>query len=457
MSTPARTAVINLVALTADQLVDMPRLSALMQCGCSSKIAPQFPAVTCTSQANMLTGTLPRSHGIVANGWHDRRSAETRFWQQSDGLVEQPRVWSLLRAKNPDITSANCFWWHAMYADCDISVTPRPMYPADGRKIPDVWTNPSDLRRTLQSELGPFPLFRFWGPAADITSTQWIAHAAQHIHHAFDPTVLFVYMPHLDYGLQKFGPSSPRMVAERHKLDDVAADLIDSLMESGRRVLIVNEYGIMPVREAVAPNRALRTEGWLAVRDECGRELLDAGASRAFCVPDHQVAHVYVKKPQDVAGLAEVLASLDGVASVLSGTGIAEANLDHARSGDLILVADADRWFCHDWWEDDCKAPDYQRTVDIHRKPGYDPRELFLDPRLTFPKISVACRVVRKKLGFRGLMDVIPLDTTLVQGSHGRCDPEYDPIFWSSEVLDLPDRVPIQGIASIVSELVTGG
>jgi predicted AlkP superfamily pyrophosphatase or phosphodiesterase len=449
-----RAAIIDLVALTDEQLKDMPRLAALCSRGSRARIQPQFPAVTCTSQTTMLTGEPPSTHGIVGNGWHDRDTAETRFWQQADGLVEAERIWDRLRAIDPDITIANCFWWYAMYCGADVSLTPRPMYPADGRKIPDIWTSPATLRDELQSTLGRFPLFHFWGPAADISSSKWIAAAARRVDTTFDPTMLLVYLPHLDYGLQKFGPNSPAMKPALAAIDDVAADLIEYLMDRGRRILLVNEYGIAPVRDAIAPNRVLRAEGLLAIRQELGRDLLDAGASTAFAVTDHQLAHVYVADPKRITEVAAVLSELDGVDEVLCGASIAEAGLHHARSGDIVLAAQSDRWFCHDWWQSSDAAPDYQRTVDIHRKPGYDPRELFIDPSIRFPRLAVATRLARKRMGFRSLMDIIPLDTTLVRGSHGRCDPHLDPLLWCSESIELPERLPMAAIADLIEQVV---
>ena len=449
-----RAAIINLVALTPQQLADMPRLRALCGEGSRARLQPQFPAVTCTSQSTMLTGQPPYMHGIVGNGWYDRDTAKTHFWQQSGGLVQAERIWDRLRRIDPSITTANCFWWYAMYACAEVSITPRPMYPADGRKIPDIWTAPGSLRDELQSTLGRFPLFRFWGPGADISSSKWIADAARHVNTAFDPMVLLVYLPHLDYGLQKFGPDSPAMAAERAALDDVAADLIEDLMADGRRILLVNEYGITPVRDAVAPNGLLRSRGLLTIRRELGRDLLDAGASAAFAVTDHQVAHVYVAESDRISEVAAMLGKLDGVDEVLHGESRRAAGLDHARSGDIVLVAASDRWFCHDWWETPGAAPDYQRTVDIHRKPGYDPRELFIDPSIRFPRLTIAMRLARKRLGFRGLMDIIPLETSLVRGSHGRCDQHLDPLLWCSEPIDLPERLPMADVADLIQRIV---
>ena len=451
---PHRTAVIDLVALTEEQLKDMPRLSAIMQHGAQSRIQPPLPAVTCTCQSTMLTGTMPCQHGVVGNGWHDRESAETRFWKQSNRLVEGTKIWDHLREADPSITIANCFWWYAMYANVDVTVTPRPMYPADGRKIPDIWTRPEPLRESLQSTLGRFPLFKFWGPSADIDSSQWIADCARHVDQTYDPTLLLVYLPHLDYGLQKYGPDDPRMCCERAAIDRVAAGLIDDLERRGRRILLVNEYGMAPVVDAVAPNRHLRQHGLLSIRREENHDILDAGESKAFAVPDHQIAHVYVN---DLTRLDEVIAllkELDGVDQVLHGKDLLAAELGHQRSGDLVLVAASDRWFCHDWWFDDEDAPDYQRTVDIHRKPGYDPRELFIDPNIRWPFGAIGWRLMRKRLGFRTLMDVIPLDTSLVRGSHGRPDPALDPLLWCSHTMPLEERIPMPRIADLITSLV---
>jgi predicted AlkP superfamily pyrophosphatase or phosphodiesterase len=423
--------------------------------GTTMRLAPPLPAVTCTSQATMLTGTVATVHGIVGNGWHDRLSAETRFWQQSSRLVQAPRVWDELAASDPSISCANCFWWNAMYASTEVTITPRPMYLADGRKVPDVWTQPSDLRHTLQSALGQFPLFKFWGPGADITSSQWIAQAAKRVEERFDPTLLLCYLPHLDYGLQRFGPNDSRMVAECQAFDEVAADLVTHLLDRKRRVLIVNEYGVMPVTGSVEPNLALREAGALALRVERGREYLDAGASRAFAVPDHQIAHVYLRNPADAQRFTELFMALDGVDRVLDERGKRVAGLDHDRSGDLVLVAAADKWFTHDWWTNASTAPDYQQTVDIHRKPGYDPRELFLNPSIGMPKLTIGAKLLAKKLGFRSVLNVIPLDSGLVKGSHGRPDPEFDPVLWSSEPLigDV-DRIQAREVRGLIERLV---
>ena len=456
MTTP--TVVLNIVGLDAGLLRDhAPRLRAIGEHGSSRTIAPVFPALTCSAQSSMVTGLAPSEHGIVGNGWYDRESHEIRFWKQSNRLVHGEKVWETARRRDPACTCCTMFWWYNMYASSDWAVTPRPMYPADGRKLPDIWTNPASLRDALQNELGTFPLFRFWGPAADLSSTQWIADASRIVQHQHEPTLHLIYLPHLDYALQQHGPESAEAAQAVREIDSVAGSLAEEYIERGCRVLIVSEYGIGPVDDAAAPNRALREAGLLALREELGREYLDPGASRAFAIADHQIAHVYVHDSNDIPEARRVLDALDGVDRILDGDERAAAGLNHERAGDLVLVSEPRRWFTWDYWLDADKAPDYARTVDIHRKPGYDPRELFIDPTLVAPKLKIATTLMKKKVGLRTLLDVIPLDTTLVRGSHGRTDLGADrqPILLSSEPVDsLPDQVQCADVRDIMLDLV---
>ncbi len=307
-----------------------------------------------------------------------------------------------------------------MYSAADYSVTPRPMYPADGRKIPDLYTRPSELRHELQNHLGTFPLFQFWGPGASIRSSQWIANAAKHVEQKFSPTLTLVYLPHLDYDLQRFGPSNPAVAKALSEIDQLAADLISYYEARDAQVVLLSEYGIADVATPVHLNRVLREHGLLTVREELGRELLDPGASAAFAVADHQIAHIYVNDPACAAEVRELLMSTPGVDLVLDQFGKHEHRIAHDRAGDLVAISDPGAWFTYYYWLDDERAPDFARTVDIHRKPGYDPAELFLDPALRCPKLKLGWKLAQKKLGFRYLIDVVPLDATLVRGSHGR-------------------------------------
>ena len=434
----ARLAVINVVGLSS-RLLDsgrMPRLAKLAAGGQLRPICPAFPAVTCPAQATYLTGQLPRAHGIVANGWHDRDLAEHQFWKQSNRMVQVAKIWHTLRALRPDATVAQLFWWFNMHADVDWSVTPRPLYPADGRKVFDIHTQPMGLREELKAALGPFPFPQFWGPAAGRGASDWIAASARFVEEKHSPTLNLVYLPHLDYALQKFGPevNDPRVATELAVADEIAGSLAEFFQKRGVEVVVLSEYGITPVSRPVHLNRVLRSHGWLSIKDELGRETLDQGGSAAFAIADHQVAHIYVRNPELRPQVRAALAATPGVERVLDTADLQAAGLDHPRSGDLLAVAASDAWFTYYYWEDDAHAPDFARTVDIHRKPGYDPVELFLDPEIAAPKLKIAWRLLKKKLGFRMLMDVIPLDAALVRGSHGRVpeDKKDWPVFIAS-------------------------
>ena len=433
--------VLDVVGLTPRLLGEhTPNLLALSRRGGWRALGQVTPAVTCSAQATYLTGALPGAHGVVGNGWYFRELAEVMFWRQSNALVGGEHVWDAARRRDPGFTAANMFWWFNMYSGADIGVTPRPMYPADGRKIPDCYAAPAALRDELTERFGRFPLFNFWGPATSIASSRWITDATLHVMATRRPTLTLCYLPHLDYVLQRVGPDHPDVARDLREVDALCGELIEAADRRGAEVVVLSEYGITPVSRPVHINRALREAGLLALREEMGRELLDAGASQAFAVADHQLAHVYVRDPAQVAGVRALLERLPGVERVLDAEGKAAAGLDHPRAGELVAVSDADAWFTWYHWLDDSRAPDYARTVDIHRKPGYDPVELFLDPALAWPKGAVAWRLLKRKLGLRALLDVIPLDASLVRGSHGRPtdDPADGPLLLSSRADLLP-------------------
>jgi predicted AlkP superfamily pyrophosphatase or phosphodiesterase len=430
-----RTAVINVVGLT-EALIGppTPRLQKFLQAGALAKITPAFPAVTCTAQSTYLTGTPPSNHGIVSNGWYDRRLAEVQFWKQSNHLVEGRKLWEDLRAHNPQFTCAKLFWWYNMYSTADYSITPRPLYPADGRKVFDIYSWPYAIRERIKSDLGEFPFPTFWGPAAGRHTPQgtpeaasrWIAESAKWIEQKYHPTLSLVYLPHLDYNLQRHGPTlpgsqtlNPAIRSDLQAIDALVGDLIDFFGRQSVQVVLLSEYGITAVQRPIHINRRFREQNWLTIKEELGLELLDCGASRAFAVADHQVAHIYLNDRSIEGDVRALLERTEGVARILGAKEKAAAGIDHPRAGDLVAVAAEDAWFTYYYWLDDRLAPDFARTVDIHRKPGYDPVELFLDPNLKLPGLKIASKLLKKKLGFRMLLDLIPLDATLVKGSHG--------------------------------------
>ena len=426
-----------------------PNIARLATRGGLRDLATVTPAVTCSVQSTMLTGLPPDQHGIVGNGWYFRDLGEVFLWRQSNRLVAGEKVWDAAKARDPAFTCANLFWWYAMHASTDFTVTPRPIYLADGRKLPDIWASPSDLRDELTRVLGPFPLFHFWGPAADIRASRWIAEAALHVMRTRAPTLTLVYLPHLDYVLQRQGPAGPDVAAHVADIDALCGRLIDA----SDNVLLLSEYGITDVAHPVHINRALREAGFLRVRRERDQEQLDFAASDAFAVADHQIAHVYVRRPPLVPAVSALLSSLLGVEMVLDTDGKRAFGLDHPRSGDLVALAGPDAWFTWYHWLDDARAPDFARTVEIHRKPGYDPVELFLDPAIRLPRAAIAWKLAKRALGFRSVMNVIPLDATLVRGSHGRIttNREDGPVLISSNPELLPDAaVPAAAVKSLM-------
>jgi predicted AlkP superfamily pyrophosphatase or phosphodiesterase len=414
---------INAVGLTPRLVLLAPRLAGLVKTGWRRSLREVVPAVTCTAQATLLTGKTPAEHGIVGNGWLWRDTGEVRFWQQSNRLIEAEALYRIARRRAAErgrpFRCAKLFWWFNQGAAVDISVTPKPYYGADGNKVFGIQGTPPGLSERLEQTLGRFPFQAFWGPLSGLPSTAWIARCAAEVLRGERPDLTLVYLPHLDYDPQRHGPHGcdmPRLVAE---LDAVTTPLLTTAQEVGARVWVVSEYGHITVRRAVLPNRALREAGLLTVRPGPFGETLETFESRAFAVCDHQLAHVYVRDPADIRRVRKTITALPGVGRVLGRDERAEVGLDHARSGELVALSEPDAWFAYPFWQDDRQAPDYARTVDIHRKPGYDPCELFFDPKLWWPRGRAALRLIQKKLGFRTLFDVVPLDPGLVKGSHG--------------------------------------
>nr|WP_259294630.1 nucleotide pyrophosphatase/phosphodiesterase family protein [Streptomyces canus] len=414
-----RLLVLDVVGLTPRLLSHMPHLRALGERGFRARLDPVLPAVTCTVQSTLLTGETPDAHGAVANGWYFRDLGEVLLWRQHNRLVGGEKIWETARRLAPGYTVANVCWWYAMGADVHWTVTPRPVYHADGRKEPDCYTHPPALHDELTDLLGEFPLFRFWGPTADIASSRWITDAARHILRTRRPDLSLVYVPHLDYDLQRYGPDSRQAISAARLLDRTLAPLLDDARRAGATTVALSEYGITEVSRPVDINRALRRAGLLAVHSQAGMEYLDPWTSRAFAVADHQVAHVYVADPADLPAVRKVLEPLPGLAALLGGAARKEHGLDHPRSGELVALAEPDAWFTYYYWLEDERAPDFARTVDIHRKPGYDPAELLFDHTDRLVKLRAAGALARKRLGMRYLMDVVSLDPSRVRGSHG--------------------------------------
>ncbi len=426
-----KTVVIDVVGLSMSVIGDeTPFIKKFLSTQHQNYIQPVLPAVTTTSQSCYITGKYPNEHGIVGNGWYDRDDCEVKFWKQSNKLVKAEKIWEAAKKENPNFTCSKMFWWYNMYSSADYSVTPRPQYHADGVKAPDCYSQPAELRDYLQTELGTFPLFSFWGPNANIKSSKWIADASILVDKKYDPTLTLIYLPHLDYCLQKFGPDIPKIAKELKEIDVLVEELITYYQAKNANIILLSEYGINEVSNQIHINRILRDNDLISVRVEKGLELLDAGASKAFATADHQIAHIYINDKSAIARVKAILEKTKGIALVLDENTKKNYHLDHERSGELVAVADVNSWFTYYYWNDDSKAPDFARLVDIHRKPGYDPAEMFMNPKNPFVKLRAGYKLLRKMLGFRYLMDVIPLDASMVKGSHGGIftSKEYYPI-----------------------------
>jgi predicted AlkP superfamily pyrophosphatase or phosphodiesterase len=417
-----RIAVIDIVGLSSSVIGEhTPFIQKFIQENRLRHIKPVLPALTTSAQTTYLTGVTPSEHGIVGNGWFDETASEIQFWKQSNKLVQGENIWTTAKKMNPAFTCAQMFWWYNMYNGADFSATPRPNYLADGRKMPDCYAYPSSLRDELTEKFGKFPLFNFWGPNANITSSNWIANAAMYVEEKHQPTLNLIYLPHLDYCLQKFGPKGEQTAVELKLIDELVEKMVTFFKERKVEVVLISEYGIGPVDQPIHINRILRKEGLLDIRVERGLELLDAAASEAFAVSDHQIAHIYTKSEATKQKVKALLANVAGIDKVLDKEEKAAYGIDHERSGDLVLLAKKNAWFTYYFWEDDAKAPDYARMVDIHKKPGYDPVEMFMTS-----KSRAIYKLILKKIGIRAVLDITPLDPTLVKGSHGITDVDQD-------------------------------
>lgn len=395
---------LSIPGLRARDLSHMPHLARLAERGERAALRPSFPAVTCPVQANMTTGVLPAEHGVVANGFFWREKGEVEMWTAWNECIEAPQIWDRLHQRDPKLTSAVWFPLHSKGCGADWICTPAPIHNPDGSESLWCYTRPEPLYGQLRDALGHFPLQHFWGPLASIASSQWIADAAVHTAQRNRPRFFYIYLPHLDYAAQKAGPESEQATAALGQLDAVLERMIGGFEQAydGMELkwIVAGEYAIVPVDHTLYPNRQLREAGLLAVREgEGGGEVLDVAASRAWALVDHQFSHIFVRDADEaiVRRVARLFQGREGVDEVLFGEALQRVGLGHPRCGEVVVVSTPNSWQAYYWWLDDRRAPSYARTVDIHRKPGYDPVELFFDP----------------------VDRAIPIDAALVRGSHG--------------------------------------
>lgn len=453
---------INAVGLTRRWLDDAPVLASLAESGWVFTLKEVLPAVTCTAQASILTGKSPQEHGIIANGWLFRDTMEVRFWQQSNRLMQAEPFYVTAKKEAEKagrrFRCAKLFWWFNQGAEVDFSVTPKPHYGADGNKAFGITGQPEGLCEDIERAIGKFPFPSFWGPNSGIKSTAWIAQCAAKVVRDHQPELTLVYLPHLDYEPQRRGPSGCDMKAQVMQLDDSLQPLIEAAGKIGARIWVVSEYGHCDVDRPVFLNRELRKAGWLQVRLGPFGEQLETFASDAFAVCDHQLAHVYVRKPELIRTIRDRMASVAGVDRALIGEERAVIGLDHPRSGEIILLSKPNAWFAYPFWLEDKLAPDYARCIDIHRKPGFDPCELLFDPKLLWPMGRAMRKLAQKKMGFRTLFDVIPLDASLVRGSHGlAAEHEYDRPVLIGDGPSPGSEISMLGVREVVLAALRGG
>lgn len=413
------TVLVSIPGLRVQDLERLPSLRRVTHADGIRPLSPSFPCVTCPVQATLTTGVGPQRHGVIANGFFDRESGEVEMWTSWNDCIQAPQVWELLHRHDPGLTSAVWFPMHSKGATADYICTPAPIHNPDGSESLWCYTCPTELYGELRDTFGHFPLMNFWGPLASLKSSDWIVDSAVWAAGKFHPRFTYIYVPHLDYAAQKFGPDSPQALQAVADLDGTLEHLITGLEQAGLgeiHWLFASEYVITEVHEVAYPNRVLREAGLLSLRTEAGKEHLDPLGSRAWALVDHQLAHIFVRDAGEIDRVADLFRQHPFVDQVYTGADRGQAQLDHPRSGEVVLISKPDAWFAYYWWLEDEFAPPFARTVDIHRKPGYDPVEMFLD------------------LSTRST----PLDATLVRGSHGYPAeiPERKGVLVSSAPLD---------------------
>jgi hypothetical protein len=392
---------LSVPGLRKQDIAAMPALKQLLSSGEQTNLVPSFPAVTCPVQANMTTGKLPAEHGVVANGFYWRDKGAVEMWTAWNECIQQPQIWDVLHKRDPAITSAVWFPLHSKGCGADYICTPAPIHNPDGSESLWCYTKPTEAYGHYRDRLGHFPLQHFWGPLANIKSTAWIVDSAIINAREQRPNFSYIYLPHLDYAAQKSGPDSDAAKNALADLDGVLAWLFEEMhVIYGNEPplwLVASEYTILPVNHVTYTNRVLREAGLLKIKDTPDGEQLDLAGSDAWALVDHQFSHVFTSGEAATAKVSDLFRGREGISEVLVGDDLAKYGLNHERSGQVVLVSAANSWQAYYWWLDDAKAPKFARTVDIHRKPGYDPVEMHFD----FKTKS------------------IPLDARLVKGAHG--------------------------------------
>jgi predicted AlkP superfamily pyrophosphatase or phosphodiesterase len=409
--------VIDIVGLERKHISEnlTPNIFNISQTGETRNIETIFPAVTCTVQSSLLSGSYPEIHGIISNGLYNRQDYAVSFWEQSSNLVQADRIWDTVKIRSTGSKTAVLFWQNTMYSNADIVLTPRPLHMED-RIIMWCYSKPPGFYEKLLQKIGKFDLSWYWGPLASKKSSEWIELATEFVLENEMPNFLFTYIPHLDYAFQRNGTSYNNIKDDLTFVDDLVGRLVKKATDIGiiedTQFIIFSEYGFTDVNSDISLNTIFRENELISVREIEEVEYLDLEYSKAFAMVDHQVAHIYVKENY-ANSVKKILEGIKGVDLILDSESKQHLRINHPRSGDLIAVSNADKWFSYYWWFDPSKSPSFAKKVDIHRKPGYDPVELFFDPSTKS----------------------IPLDGKLVKGSHGRLplEGEAKPVYVSNK------------------------
>ena len=435
--------VLDIVGLSPEHLAMedvLPNITGLLNNGFKAPLRPSFPGVTCSVQSSVATGSYPEDHGIIANGLFLKDEFRIAFWEQASSLVQKKRIWDIVKERKPELKTALLFWQNSLYANSDIVITPRPLHTEKGL-VQWCYSKPVGYYEEIVNATEPFDLKHYWGPMASFKSSEWITNAAAYTLKKHKPDLMFVYLPHMDYSLQRVGLELQNLRQELKNVDNLVGNIIKTIEDNGMRddttIIGLSEYPFHEVSSSLSPNIILRDNGFLSVREIGGKEYLDYEHSRAFAMVDHQIAHIYVNNSEDIEKVRNLFLGTEGIKFVFGEGEKREHHIASSRSGDLIIVSDEDKWLNYYYWNDVDLAPDFAFTVDIHNKPGYDPLELFFDPSTK----------------------TIPLDTTLIKGSHGFPSTEGGKMasFFMSEgndELDKKDIIETVDIAPLVLSLL---
>lgn len=432
--------VLDIISLTEEHLNDAeltPNIQKLLENGQQAKIKPVFPAVTGSMQATYITGTSPAEHGIICNGLPNWDTKEITMWNQTMLPIQGKKIWEKLKEEDLTAKTAVLFWQFSKLSTADYVVTPAPIH-LDKKTIMWCDSKPRNLYERLREKYGDFDLKSFWGPLSSVKSSEWILDAAIDVLEEYKPRLSLVYLPNIDYNAQRFGPESEAAKSSIKEIDSLIGNFVEQLEERNlkeqTRLVILSEYNFKTVNRPIFINQTLNKEGYVAIKHVENMDFLDLEMSKAFALADHQLAHVYIQDSRDIGVVKEILERTPGVAEVWGEEEKRAHKINHELSGQLIAIAEPDSWFVYYWWLNDEQAPEFAYNVDIHRKPGYDPVELFVNPK-TFQ---------------------IPLEPERIKGSHGlpaKDKGDYVLLVVTGKDFELPDTLEATEVYDLLLKL----